>query len=181
MWVGGEHYELDCLIYASGFEVGTAFARRGRLRADRPRRPDAVGALGRRACRACTASTCTASRTCSSSASTQGANLISNVPHNLTDAGTTIAAVVAHAEAIGADEVEVTAEAEQRWVAADRGDAAAALRQPRLHARLLQQRGPGAGRQAMLELGGYPEGPVAYFQYIDAWRTSGDFDGLEFR
>jgi hypothetical protein len=28
---------------------------------------------------------------------------------------------------------------------------------------------------------GYPEGPVAYFQYIDAWRNSGDFDGLEFR
>jgi hypothetical protein len=28
---------------------------------------------------------------------------------------------------------------------------------------------------------GYPEGPVAYFQYIDAWRTSGEFEGLEFR
>ncbi len=28
---------------------------------------------------------------------------------------------------------------------------------------------------------GYPEGPVAYFQYIDTWRTSGEFAGLEFR
>jgi hypothetical protein len=28
---------------------------------------------------------------------------------------------------------------------------------------------------------GYPEGPVAYFQYIDEWRTSGEFSGLEFR
>jgi hypothetical protein len=28
---------------------------------------------------------------------------------------------------------------------------------------------------------GYPEGPVAYFQYIDAWRNSGEFAGLEFR
>jgi hypothetical protein len=27
----------------------------------------------------------------------------------------------------------------------------------------------------------FPEGPVAYFQYIDRWRSSGDFAGLEFR
>ena len=28
---------------------------------------------------------------------------------------------------------------------------------------------------------GYPERPVAYFEYIDRWRTPGDFAGLEFR
>ena len=28
---------------------------------------------------------------------------------------------------------------------------------------------------------GYPEGPVAYFGYIDAWRNNGDFEGVEFR
>ena len=28
---------------------------------------------------------------------------------------------------------------------------------------------------------GYPQGPQAYFQYIDGWRSSGDFEGLEFR
>jgi len=28
---------------------------------------------------------------------------------------------------------------------------------------------------------GYPYGPSAYFAYIDTWRTSGTFDGLEFR
>ncbi|MDE0805632.1 MAG: NAD(P)/FAD-dependent oxidoreductase, partial [Acidimicrobiales bacterium] len=28
VWVAGEHYELDCLIYASGFEVGTSYVRR---------------------------------------------------------------------------------------------------------------------------------------------------------
>jgi hypothetical protein len=27
---------------------------------------------------------------------------------------------------------------------------------------------------------GYPEGPVAYFAYIDRWRTDGLFDGLTF-
>ena len=28
---------------------------------------------------------------------------------------------------------------------------------------------------------GYPEGPVAYFEFIEAWRQSGQFEGLEFR
>ncbi|MFO1013334.1 MAG: NAD(P)/FAD-dependent oxidoreductase, partial [Caulobacteraceae bacterium] len=28
IWANGQHYEIDCLIYATGFEVGTAFTRR---------------------------------------------------------------------------------------------------------------------------------------------------------
>ncbi|MFT7688596.1 MAG: hypothetical protein ACI9FB_003960, partial [Candidatus Azotimanducaceae bacterium] len=27
---------------------------------------------------------------------------------------------------------------------------------------------------------GYPAGAAAYFQYIDEWRSSGDFEGIEF-
>ena len=46
----------------------------------------------------------------------QGANLISNITSNLADCGLTIAAVVRHALDVGADEVEVTAEAEQAWM-----------------------------------------------------------------
>ena len=36
--VGGTEYEIDCLIYATGFEVGTDFTRRAGLRDHRPRR-----------------------------------------------------------------------------------------------------------------------------------------------
>ena len=28
---------------------------------------------------------------------------------------------------------------------------------------------------------GYPAGAFAYFKYIDDWRSSGEFEGLEFR
>jgi len=28
---------------------------------------------------------------------------------------------------------------------------------------------------------GYPAGPMAYFKYLDEWRESGEFEGLEFR
>ena len=41
--------------------------------------------------------------------------------------------------------------------------------------------GQPTGRRGTLNSMGYPEGPVAYFQYIDAWRNSGEFEGLDFR
>ena len=28
---------------------------------------------------------------------------------------------------------------------------------------------------------GHPAGPMAYFKYIDGWRNSGQFEGLQFR
>ena len=37
------------------------------------------------------------------------------------------------------------------------------------------------GRRERLNSAGYPKGPVAYFRYIEAWRSSGKFEGLEFR
>ena len=129
VWVGGVHYELDCLIYASGFEVGTELARRAGLRPGRPRRPGACRSTGPTACRACTASTCTASRTSSSSARPRAPTSSPTCRTTSPRPARTIAAVIAHAEAIGADEVEVTAEAEEAWVAkietSDRGRSSA--------------------------------------------------------
>ena len=182
VWANGEHYELDCIIYASGFEVGTEYARRAGF--------ETVGRDGE------TLSEHWADGMQSLHGihvhgfpnlfvvgPTQGANLISNVPHNLTEAGRTIAMIIDHALEVGATQVEVTAEAEAAWVERLEGGAVASVDElARLHARLLQQRGPSrraaAGRSTRM---GYPEGPVAYFQYIDAWRSSGDFEGLEFR
>jgi hypothetical protein len=37
------------------------------------------------------------------------------------------------------------------------------------------------GRKERLSVAGYPAGPVAFFDFIESWRTSGDFEGLEFR
>ena len=45
---GGVEYPVDCIIYASGFEVGTPADPADRLRRDRPGWPAAVGELGRR-------------------------------------------------------------------------------------------------------------------------------------
>ena len=45
---GTEHVELDCIIFASGFEVGTEYARRSGYETTGTRRPDAVREVGRR-------------------------------------------------------------------------------------------------------------------------------------
>jgi cyclohexanone monooxygenase len=37
------------------------------------------------------------------------------------------------------------------------------------------------GRREKLNLVGYPGGAVAFFEFIEGWRTSGKFEGLEFR
>lgn len=46
----------------------------------------------------------------------QGANLISNLPHKLTEAGRSIERIVSHALDAGGCEVEITAEDQNAWV-----------------------------------------------------------------
>ena len=43
--------------------------------------------------------------------------------------------------------------------------------------------GEGRGRpgEGLIDAAGYPDGAVAFFALADAWRSSGDFDGLEMR
>jgi hypothetical protein len=111
----------------------------------------------------------------------QGANLISNVTHNLTEAATSIAAVVAHALTIGALEVEATAEAEQAWVALFESSTRGFLGNPDCTPGYYNNEGAEPTPAQRLNASGYPDGPVAFFALIDRWRTSGSFDGLAFR
>jgi cyclohexanone monooxygenase len=176
----GAHYDLDCLIFASGFEVGTSYNRRSGY--------DTIGPGGYRL------SDCWDDGMRSMHGIhvngfpnlfiigfAQAANLISNVTSNLADAGVTIAAVVRHALETGADEVEVTAEAEQAWL--DLLDTAqmSFLNNPECTPGYYNNEGQPLNPRARFAMSGYPLGPVAYFDYIDNWRNSGAFEGLEFR
>ncbi len=178
--VGGQHYEVDCIIYASGFEVGTDYARRAGF--------ETVGRDG------LTLSDYWEDGMLSLHGihvhgfpnafvvgPSQGANLISNIPHNLTEAGTTIAAIIRHTLDSGAEQVEVTAEAEADWVEMLETSGRTFGNDPSCTPGYYNNEGQDSGRKGKLNFIGYPEGPVAYFQYIDQWRTSGDFEGLEFR
>ena len=181
VWVGDDHYDLDCIIYASGFEVGTEFARRSGF--------ETVGRDGETltehwedGMRSLHGMNVHGFPNLFIAGFSQAANLISNVPHNLVEAGRTIAAIIDHAQSTGAEQVEVTAEAEDAWIellesnprrfAGGSPDCT-----PGYYNNEGQELTPAAFRSSL----GYPDGPVAYFEYIEQWRTSGDFAGLEFR
>ncbi len=180
VWVGGTHYDLDCLIFASGFEVGTSYSRRSGF--------ETVGRDGQ-----------TLSQRWEDGMRSlhgihvhgfpnlfivglnQGANLISNITQNLTEAGTTIASVIGHARATGKELVEVTETAEQAWVDLLESSPQGFLGNPDCTPGYYNNEGRPIGRRERLNLSGYPQGPVAYFYYIDEWRKSGRYEGLEFR
>ena len=109
--VGGTEYPVDCIIYASGFEVGTPLARRAGF--------DLVGRAGRKlsdhwaqGMRSKHGIHVHGFPNAFFVQPTQGANLISNVPHNLTEAARTIAVMVRHAIDHGHREIEVSESAE---------------------------------------------------------------------
>jgi cyclohexanone monooxygenase len=111
---------------------------------------------------------------------TQGANLISNVPHNLTESGKTIAAVVKHAVDNGYREVEVTAEAEAAWIELLlSGPGRMVIGSLDCTPGYYNNEGHDPGPAARLNVG-YPAGATAYFAYIDEWRKSGRVEGLAF-
>jgi len=176
--VGGVEYEVDCIIYASGFEVGTEYTRRAGF--------DLTGRDGVKLSQAW-------SEGMKSKHGihvhgfpnaffvqpTQGANLISNVPHNLVDSGRTIAEIVTHAKKVGAKTVEVTEEAQKAWVDLLLSGMGMMIGGPDCTPGYYNNEGQDAGPAARLAVG-YPAGATAYFSYIDDWRSSGKFEGLSF-
>ncbi|MGP3960818.1 flavin-containing monooxygenase [Nonomuraea sp. 3N208] len=175
----GKEYEVDCVIYASGFEVGTDYTRRAGY--------DLTGRDGARL----SERWAEGMRTMHGIhvhgfpnvflvQHTQGANLLSNIPHNLTEAARTIAVIVKHALDHGFSEVEVTKEAEDAWIELLLLGPGTLLGGPDCTPGYYNNEGQDLGLRGWLNVG-YPQGATAYFAYIDRWRSSKAFEGLEFR
>jgi cation diffusion facilitator CzcD-associated flavoprotein CzcO len=176
--VAGVEYEVDCIIYASGFEVGTEYKRRAGF--------DLAGRGGLKLSEAWAEGMKTKHGVHVHDfpnaffvQPTQGANLISNVPHNLTDSGRTIATIVKHALDGGYKEVEVTQEAQDAWVQLLLTGVGRMMGAPDCTPGYYNNEGQNPGPAAKYNVG-YPAGATAYFRYIDAWRKSGQFEGLAF-
>ena len=174
----GTEYPVDCIVYASGFEVGSGFGslagfettgRGGRTLSDHWGEgmrtlhglhmhgfPNAFMVQP-----------------------TQAAMFIANVPHNIVDHAATIAAVVAEAERSGAKTVEATAEAEQGWIDFLLTGPGQRLGSTECTPGYYNNEGQGYGEQAKYAVG-HPAGALGYFAHIEGWRNSGEFAGLAF-
>lgn len=176
--VAGVEYEVDCIIYASGFEVGNNYGKSscyntigrdgltlGDYWEDGMRSKHGMHVHGFPNAFLVTP--------------TQGANLISNITHNIVDSAVTIAKVVAHAVKQGSAEVEVTKKAEDDWLELLSTSVRPGIGGPDCTPGYYNNEGQPL-TAASKRMVGYPAGAVAYFNYIEDWRNSGEFEGLAF-
>ena len=171
----GVEYEVDCIVYATGFEVGTAYTRRS-----------GCELLGRDGM--------TLSEHWSRGVRTlhgmhvhgfpnsfimgnQQAGFTVNYPHLLNEQSRHIAYIVAEARARGARTVEVTAEAEAQWVDT-------IVRLAGLGREFLESCTPGyynnegkPGERSGQD-GFFGAGSVVFFQILRDWRAAGSLAGL---
>ncbi|MDZ4825207.1 MAG: NAD(P)/FAD-dependent oxidoreductase [Actinomycetota bacterium] len=178
--VAGVEYPVDCVIYSTGFEVGTPHTRRAGY--------DMTGRSGVTlseywgdGMRTLHGLTVHGFPNAFIMQLSQGAALISNVPHNFTEAGHTIGAIVKHALEYGYDVVEPTKAAEDAWVKTVlSGGMGPALANADCTPGYYNNEGRPGGPGTEFFVG-YPGGALAFFGLIKQWRESGEFEGLEFR
>ena len=172
----GVEYKIDCLVYATGFEVGTDYTRRAGY--------DPVGKDGLHL----------KDHWADGMRSLHGlavhnfpnmflmgpgqAGFTANYPHLLDEQAEQIAYVLTEVSARQANVFEASAEGEAGWV--NKIIEKAVMRQ-----KFLEECTPGyynnEGKPSdrAAQNNSYGEGPNAYFRILKAWRDSGELDGLE--
>ena len=173
--VKGIEYEVDCLIYATGFEVGTNFSRRAGY--------EIYGIGGK----SLTEHWQDGARTfhgfhshgfpnCFIVSGVQSGFTV-NFPHMLEEQARHIAHILEHAQTNDIKRIEVTEESEEWWV-----ERIISLSQNNIQ--FLESCTPGyynnEGKPAArsVQSGSYGGGPVAFVQVLEQWRAEGDMRGL---
>jgi cyclohexanone monooxygenase len=173
----GQEYEVDCIIFATGFEVGTDYTRRSGY--------DVVGAQGitlsehwKDGMRSVHGIHVHGFPNMFVLGHTQGGFTV-NYPHLLDEASRHTCHVIGHAAERDLV-VEATTEGEDSWLTA--------LTESARDFRAFQEQcTPGYyNNEGQPAAGGflgtsYGSGPMSFFQLLADWRETGTFDGLELR
>ncbi|NWH07466.1 MAG: NAD(P)/FAD-dependent oxidoreductase [Alphaproteobacteria bacterium] len=174
----GAHYEVDCIIYASGFEFGANFQMKSGF--------DLKGRGGKmlseywgNGMRTLHGMQVHGFPNFFSVQMNQAANYALNIPHNIVDHAKTIAQIVKRAEAAGFSEVEPTREAEVAWVDLILTTGPSLIASPDCTPGFWNNEGQGWDKK-FRQTQGHPGGPKAFFDHMNRWRAAGDFKGLHF-
>jgi cation diffusion facilitator CzcD-associated flavoprotein CzcO len=176
VWANGVEYPVDCLIYATGFEVGTDYARRAGY--------EVHGVGGQ---------TLT-EKWADGAATFQGFHsrgfpncfIVSvvqsgfsvNFPHMLDEQAKHLAYLLGRVEAEGVTRVEASQEAEDAWVQT-------IIDMAQFNVKFLESCTPGyynnEGRPAERSVrnGSYGAGSPAFIRVLESWRNDGQLAGLE--
>ena len=177
--VAGREYEVDCIIFATGFEVGTSYTRRAGY--------EMIGRGGQTltekwkdGVRTLHGMQVHGFPNCFIMGMNQGA-FTANYPHLLDEAANHLSHIIRHALDNGFSKVEATAEGEEQWV------------------QTILELGTGAvgglggdsctpgyynneGQPSPLarQAAPYGGGPIQFFALLEKWRQDGRFEGLAF-
>ena len=179
--VAGEEYEVDCIIFATGFEVGTGYERRAGCQV--------VGADGRTLTEKWDEHGVSTLHGLQTSGypnyfmlgANQGAFTV-NFPHLLDEAATNTVCIIKHTVDEGYLTVDVVQEAEDEWVKTIVEKARGPIGS-----------GPGSTEctpgyynneghlnEKARQGAPYGGGSVEFFKLMEGWRNDGDFKGLKF-
>ena len=177
--VKNKEYEVDCIIFATGFEVGTGYARRAGYEiygrgglsltdywSDGMKTLHGLQSHGFPNCFILSMS--------------QG-GFTANFPHLLEESTTHMAHIVGHALKQDYKKVEVTKDAEDAWVETiveKAGGAMGGLGGPQCTPGYYNNEGqPNPRARQAAPYGG---GSIRFFELLKKWRDSGTFEGLDF-
>ncbi len=173
-----QHYEVDCIIYASGFEFGANFQMKSGFDL-KGRGGKMLSEHWRNGLRTLHGIHVNSFPNVFVVQMNQAANYALNVPHNIADHAKTIAQVVKHAEAAGFAEVEPAPEAEDAWVNLILTTGPSLITSSDCTPGFWNNEGKGWD-QKFRHAQGHPGGAQGYFEHIAKWREAGDFKGLQF-
>jgi cyclohexanone monooxygenase len=174
--VDGVEYELDCLIFATGFEVGTSYARRAGYEIEgrggltlTQKWEDGISTLHGLHSRDFP--------NCFIMSNAQSGFTV-NFPHMINEQAKHIAYILKTCEERGVGVVEASKAAEDAWV---EEIVSSALQR----AKFAEECTPGyynnEGKPSALAArnGSYGKGPVAFVKVLERWRAAGELEGLE--
>jgi len=177
LFANGEHYELDCIIFATGFEVGTTYTRRSGY--------DIVGRNGVKLSGKWEHGLQTLHGLQTAGfpnaffmGFTQGAVTV-NVPETLNEQAVHITYMLDRVREQGGTTIEATAEGEQAWVQEmhDKAHYGAKFRAqctPGYYNNEGAKENPNGFFSSS-----YGAGPVRFFQILDDWRVAGELEGCQ--
>ncbi len=173
----GTEYPVDCIVFATGFEVGTSYTRRAGY--------DLIGRNGlslsdkwAKGWRTLFGLQANGFPNCFFLGFTQTA-LSVNVPHALNEQAKHVTYILDQARQRGASRIEATLEAEDMWLAEMQDKA-------RIAERFYAECTPGYyNNEGKLDTsngffaGTYGAGPIKFFRILDDWRSTGRLEGVE--
>jgi cation diffusion facilitator CzcD-associated flavoprotein CzcO len=177
--VDGKEYEVDCIIFATGFEVGTSYTRRAGY--------EIIGRDGltltdkwANGWRTLYGLQANSFPNCFFLGFTQTAISV-NVPHALNEQAKHVTYILEQARQRGVARIEATLEAEDMWLSEMKSKA-------KIAERFYAECTPGYyNNEGKLDVtngffaGTYGAGPIPFFNLLDEWRATGRLEGVEFR